>query len=350
MRCKKGCHLVVALDNDTPNNVEYEASMPDSLKNVLHDKCKVLWDGELCQVHCFTDILNSAVWATTREISKTAMIWALTHVVQPGRSITLLVVIPAQAVHLRPIPWLFFCGYAAPVHLKISLSVNTVLADSTQLCFGLWSPFYLCWFAVQSSGSVVQILVWPIVMYENSAANMEHFPAIGKIQSNCYLSGVPCVLHKLSSDFSGVNSLDAATNESLIVEYSFPPKDQMVCLLGEYFIIAPWIHCPCLNGHTSDMFMLLQLSWLSSVWACSSVVLWYHLHLSVFVGGSDDSDGVHIAATYKVLKLQYQLSPQGVFVKLETLWAPSAWICLVGSRAAKEAAIRVVLYSDLAHC
>jgi len=51
-----------------------------------------------------------------------------------------------------------------------------MLADSTQLCFGLWSPFYFCWFAVQSSGSVVQILVWPILMHENSAANMEHFP------------------------------------------------------------------------------------------------------------------------------------------------------------------------------
>ena len=34
--------------------------------------------------------------AATREISKTAMIWALTHVVQLGRSIILLVVIPAQ--------------------------------------------------------------------------------------------------------------------------------------------------------------------------------------------------------------------------------------------------------------
>ncbi|CAD6261843.1 unnamed protein product [Miscanthus lutarioriparius] len=84
--------------------------------------------------------------------------------------------IKGDAVHLSPIPWPFFCGYAAPVHLKTSLSVNTMLADSTQLCFGLWSPFYLCWFAVQSSGSVVQILVWPILMHENSAANMEHFP------------------------------------------------------------------------------------------------------------------------------------------------------------------------------
>ena len=84
--------------------------------------------------------------------------------------------IKGDAVHLSPIPWPFFCGYAAPVHLKTSLSVNIMLADSTQLCFGLGSPFYFCWFALQSSGSVVQILVWPILMHENSAANMEHFP------------------------------------------------------------------------------------------------------------------------------------------------------------------------------
>jgi hypothetical protein len=61
----------ITLDNDTLHNVEYEASMPDSLKTVLHDKCKVLSDGEFCQVHCFTDILNFAVRAATREIAKT---------------------------------------------------------------------------------------------------------------------------------------------------------------------------------------------------------------------------------------------------------------------------------------
>lgn len=38
-----------------------------------------------------------AVRAATREISKTAIVWALTHVVQPGASIILLVVIPAQS-------------------------------------------------------------------------------------------------------------------------------------------------------------------------------------------------------------------------------------------------------------
>jgi hypothetical protein len=57
------------LDNDTLNNVEYEASMPDSLKTVLRDKCKLLSDGEFCQVHCCTDILNSAVQASLGLIS-----------------------------------------------------------------------------------------------------------------------------------------------------------------------------------------------------------------------------------------------------------------------------------------
>lgn len=38
-----------------------------------------------------------AVRAATREISKTAIVWALTHVVQPGGSIILLVVIPAHS-------------------------------------------------------------------------------------------------------------------------------------------------------------------------------------------------------------------------------------------------------------
>jgi len=38
-----------------------------------------------------------AVRAATREISKNAIVWALTHVVQPGGSIILLVVIPAQS-------------------------------------------------------------------------------------------------------------------------------------------------------------------------------------------------------------------------------------------------------------
>jgi hypothetical protein len=64
---KKG--IGITLDNDTLNNIEYEASMPDSLKTVLHDKCKLLWDGEFCQVHCLTDILNSVVQASLGLIS-----------------------------------------------------------------------------------------------------------------------------------------------------------------------------------------------------------------------------------------------------------------------------------------
>jgi hypothetical protein len=62
----------------------------------------------------------------------------------------------------------------------------------------------------------------------------------------------------------------------------------------------------------SSYSKLLQFSWLSSIGACLSVVLWSHLHLSA-VGSSDDYGGVHIAAADKVLKLQHKLSPQGVF-------------------------------------
>jgi hypothetical protein len=38
-----------------------------------------------------------AVKAATREISKAAIVWALTHVVQPGGSIILLIVVPAHS-------------------------------------------------------------------------------------------------------------------------------------------------------------------------------------------------------------------------------------------------------------
>jgi hypothetical protein len=52
---------------------------------------------------------------------------------------------------------------------------------------------------------------------------------------------------------------------------------------------------------------------------------------------------------YKVFKMQHKFSPQGVLIELETLWAPSAWRCSVGSRAAKGTVRRVVLYSELVH-
>jgi len=38
-----------------------------------------------------------AVKASTKEIPKTALVWSLTHVVQPGDCITLLVVVPSQS-------------------------------------------------------------------------------------------------------------------------------------------------------------------------------------------------------------------------------------------------------------
>lgn len=63
-----------------------------------------------------------AVRAATREISKTAIVWALTHVVQPGGSIILLVVVPAHTsgtvsfprVSMTPMPSTAIC-YSAPV-------------------------------------------------------------------------------------------------------------------------------------------------------------------------------------------------------------------------------------------
>lgn len=38
-----------------------------------------------------------AVKASSKEIPKTALVWSLTHVVQPGDCITLLVVVPSQS-------------------------------------------------------------------------------------------------------------------------------------------------------------------------------------------------------------------------------------------------------------
>lgn len=55
-----------------------------------------------------------AVRAAIREISKTAIVWALTHVVQPGGSIILLVVIPAQSSGIIPFP----CNPIRPLQMQ----------------------------------------------------------------------------------------------------------------------------------------------------------------------------------------------------------------------------------------
>jgi hypothetical protein len=61
-----------------------------------------------------------AVRAATREISKTAIIWALTHVVQPGGSIILLVVIPAHSSGI-------VSGFSFPVwYIRISTSAHVL--------------------------------------------------------------------------------------------------------------------------------------------------------------------------------------------------------------------------------
>lgn len=48
----------------TLDNALYDASVANSLKTILQDKGKLLRDGEFCQLHCCTDILNSVVQAS----------------------------------------------------------------------------------------------------------------------------------------------------------------------------------------------------------------------------------------------------------------------------------------------
>jgi len=57
-----------------------------------------------------------AVRAATREISTTAIVWALTHVVQPGGSIILLVVIPAHTSGRKFWGFPLFAGDCASGH------------------------------------------------------------------------------------------------------------------------------------------------------------------------------------------------------------------------------------------
>ncbi|AQK96431.1 Protein kinase protein with adenine nucleotide alpha hydrolase-like domain [Zea mays] len=71
-----------------------------------------------------------AVRAATREISKTAVIWALTHVVQPGGSIILLVVIPAQSSGRKFWGFPLFAGDCASGHK----SMVDQKCDLSELC------------------------------------------------------------------------------------------------------------------------------------------------------------------------------------------------------------------------
>ncbi|KAL6615519.1 hypothetical protein ACP70R_037789 [Stipagrostis hirtigluma subsp. patula] len=71
-----------------------------------------------------------AVRAATKEISKTAIVWALTHVVQPGGSIILLVVIPAHSSGRKFWGFPLFAGDCASGH-KTMLDQKS---DISELC------------------------------------------------------------------------------------------------------------------------------------------------------------------------------------------------------------------------
>ncbi|TVU34450.1 hypothetical protein EJB05_16283, partial [Eragrostis curvula] len=71
-----------------------------------------------------------AVKAATREISKTAIVWALTHVVQPGGSILLLVVLPAHSSGRKFWGFPLFAGDCASGHK----SMVDQKSDIPELC------------------------------------------------------------------------------------------------------------------------------------------------------------------------------------------------------------------------
>ncbi|KAF8696814.1 hypothetical protein HU200_036452 [Digitaria exilis] len=71
-----------------------------------------------------------AVRAATREISKTAIVWALTHVVQPGGSIILLVVIPSHTSGRKFWGFPLFAGDCASGHK----SMLDQKSDISELC------------------------------------------------------------------------------------------------------------------------------------------------------------------------------------------------------------------------
>ncbi|KAK3161217.1 hypothetical protein QOZ80_1BG0074020 [Eleusine coracana subsp. coracana] len=71
-----------------------------------------------------------AVKAAAREISKTAIVWALTHVVQPGGSIILLVVVPAHSSGRKFWGFPFFSGDCASGHK----SMVDQKSDISELC------------------------------------------------------------------------------------------------------------------------------------------------------------------------------------------------------------------------
>ncbi|XP_062214398.1 inactive protein kinase SELMODRAFT_444075-like isoform X2 [Phragmites australis] len=70
-----------------------------------------------------------AVRAATREISKTAIVWALTHVVQPGGSIILLVVVPAHSSGRKFWGFPLFAGDCASGH-KSMLDQKSDISES----------------------------------------------------------------------------------------------------------------------------------------------------------------------------------------------------------------------------
>ncbi|XP_015866425.1 inactive protein kinase SELMODRAFT_444075 [Ziziphus jujuba] len=84
-----------------------------------------------------SDVAEKVVVAVkaSKEIPKTALVWALTHVVQPGDCITLLVVVPAQSSGRRLWGFPLFAGDCASGHRKSNSGTTSELkCDITDSC------------------------------------------------------------------------------------------------------------------------------------------------------------------------------------------------------------------------
>lgn len=75
----------------------------------------------------------------SKEIPKTALVWALTHVVQPGDCITLLVVVPSQSSGMQAIIYLLsfvrkfsYLLYASGPRFEFILSSGNLVSRRTE--------------------------------------------------------------------------------------------------------------------------------------------------------------------------------------------------------------------------
>lgn len=132
-----------------------------------------------------------AVKAATREISKTAIVWALTHVVQPGGSIILLVVIPAHSSGIASFPCI-------PIAL-----CNKLL--SAALCFWFWLSYLLHQDVNDNECSCARLLVHS--SYNDHLIPWSSFPGVVNVSPVLQLSENICTLLHFRQKVLGLSAV-----------------------------------------------------------------------------------------------------------------------------------------------